>query len=244
MYIQVTNKCNMTCDHCAFNCTSKGQNMSMKTFKNALKFCGDADGGEGVQLGGGEPTLHPKFWEMLGLGLSVSDVWLATNGSTTETALRLCSMARRGVIGCVLSMDEWHDEIDWEVVEAFQDGMERSMRYNGNTGHHPSNYGYKPLHLVHADTHDRREIRDVSDSVSKRGRAVETETWHKDECSCQGLMCRPNGDAYPCGCLDAPKLGNVNESEALQDAIDELNEDEGYMDNRCHCDIGACEVTA
>jgi len=228
MYIQITNKCNMSCSHCAFSCGAKGQSMTMKTFKNALKYCDE----ENITLGGGEPTIHPKFWEFIGLGLSVGEIWLATNGSITETALRLCVMAKRGVIGCALSMDEWHDPIDQVVVDAFQDGMTRDSPRYSDQGYHP-NRGSGT-----GNQNDRREIRDVSFNVSKRGRAIESGVWHKDECTCPGLMCRPNGDMYPCGCSDAPKIGNVNDDEVDMSIL----EDEAYRDSECSRDIGKCEV--
>lgn len=69
MYIQITTRCNMHCDHCGFDCTHKGSNMSLDTFKNALGYCS-----EHVMLGGGEPTLHPKFWEFFGRAMGHGDV--------------------------------------------------------------------------------------------------------------------------------------------------------------------------
>ena len=185
--------------------------MTLETFKNALSLCD-----ESVQLGGGEPTLHANFWEILGLSLSIGDVWLATNGSKTETALRLCSMARRGVIGCALSMDHWHDEIDYRVVEAFQDDMERSTRQGDNGKRYYTNYGYRPKPRYGDADLDSREIRDISDDVAKRGRAIENELFHRNECSCPGPMVRPNGDIHVCGCLDAPCIGNVNGPDGFE----------------------------
>ena len=32
-YIQITERCNMLCDHCGMSCTSEGEDMSMKVFK-------------------------------------------------------------------------------------------------------------------------------------------------------------------------------------------------------------------
>jgi len=210
MYIQITTRCNMTCEHCSQRASERGSDMSLKTYKNAIELCKDYD--DMVQLGGGEPTLHPKFWEFLGLGLSVGELWLATNGSNTETSLALCGMARRGVIGCALSMDHWHDPIDWDVVEAFQDGMKRSMRSNDNSGLYYTDQGYQA-----AKAGDGREIRDVSNNILKRGRAIDNECWHEDGCVCNTLTVKPNGDARGCGCPRATKLGNVNETVNIPD---------------------------
>lgn len=63
MYVEITERCNMTCAHCAANATAIGEDMTIKVFKKAIK---SAIGqSEEIYLGGGEPTLHPKFMDML-----------------------------------------------------------------------------------------------------------------------------------------------------------------------------------
>ena len=89
--------------------------MSIRTFKQCLDL-----GDEMLAIGGGEPTVHPKFWELLGLALGYCEnVWLATNGKKTDTALRLARLAARGVLGVDLSLDDWHESIDNAVVKAY-----------------------------------------------------------------------------------------------------------------------------
>lgn len=50
-YLQITDKCNMSCKHCGMSCTKKGTFMSIETFRNALNI-----GDESITIGGGEPT--------------------------------------------------------------------------------------------------------------------------------------------------------------------------------------------
>lgn len=185
MYIQITTKCNMTCEHCGFACTAKGEDMSLETFRNALEYCE-----EHITIGGGEPTLHPKFWDIIALSLSKFDLWLATNGSITETALTLAGMAKKGILGCDLSQDEYHDPIDYVVVEAFR----------------TTPYHLLPLH-ERERSKDRRGVRDVSGDETKAGRC----SWgEEDRCVCDDFIITPNGDVMACGCDDAPCLGNIN----------------------------------
>ena len=193
MYIQITTKCNMTCKHCCMNATCQGDDMTLETYKAALTHC---DGQ--ITLGGGEPTIHPEFWQFMGLALGAQyneSVWLATNGSMTDTSLALCNMARNGVIGCALSLDEWHDEIDYEVEEAFTDGMtlDREGRWK---------LGYD------AKKGDGREVRNVGigDGPMKQGRCDWSE---RIECACNSLTVKPNGDVMLCGCEDSIKIGDV-----------------------------------
>lgn len=181
MYIQITDHCNMHCAHCAFSCgPRKKRFMTIETFIAAIDFIGE----DHIDIGGGEPTLHPQFWALIGYALgSCESAWLATNGSQTETTIKLANMARRGVIGCDLSIDFYHDPIDDRARKAFS--------------------------KLGSSDNDMRAIRDVSYTVKKRGRAIRTSTWAEEGCACDGVMVDPDGDIFTCGCRRL-KIGNVH----------------------------------
>ena len=165
--------------------------MSIETFRKAMLEIGD----ESVSIGGGEPTLHPLFWQILGESMGFSDyVWLATNGSITETALSLAKMAKKGVIGCALSQDYYHDEIEQSVIDAFT--KTKAHAYDRNTD-------------------DNREIRDVSNNIINSGRAKDNDITDKIDCVCPDLIIKPNGDVMSCGCEDALCFGNVHKSVTM-----------------------------
>jgi len=175
--------------------TAKGEDMSIGTFKNALEY------DEYITIGGGEPTLHPKFWEMMGLALGFGEyVWLATNGSITKTALALARMAKKGMIGCALSQDVYHDEIDYAVVQAFTKDK-------------------KPYYGYGQTNEDYREIRDVTGKEINGGRCGFGE---EDNCVCPGLVCKPNGELRACGCDGAPSFGNINTQINIPDDWDQM----------------------
>jgi MoaA/NifB/PqqE/SkfB family radical SAM enzyme len=187
MYIRITSRCNMTCAHCAYNCTAKGADMSLKTYEAALKFSSDM-GDESVSIGGGEPTMHPLFWQFLGLAMADFEyVWMATNGSKTNTALALAKMARRGVVSVALSQDSYHDPIDESVVEAF------TVKRNTYGG------------IENRDS-DLREIRNVNGKEINAGRC---DFGEDSGCVCPDLLIEPDGTIKGCGCADAPTLGTV-----------------------------------
>jgi hypothetical protein len=164
--------------------------MSRKVFKAGCALA--ADHGETICIGGGEPTLHPLFWDFIGIALSYADdpgmIWLATNGKKTEDALQLARLARNGVIAVALSLDKWHDPIDTRVGKAFTEGLggQRFSPYNN----------------------DLREIRNVEQSVKPFGRAVLNSLWKTPGCVCDTLSCDPDGNLYACGC-QTEKLGTV-----------------------------------
>jgi hypothetical protein len=121
----ITTRCNMTCDHCCFSCTSEGEDMSYEIFKKGIDTLGD----DYIGIGGGEPTLHPDFWKFIGYALGHTDhVWMATNGSQTEIALVLANLAHKDVLGVDLSQDDYHDDIDPKVIDAFRNLDGASIR--------------------------------------------------------------------------------------------------------------------
>ena len=168
----------MTCDHCCFDCKEYGEDMSFEVFKKAVEYSQDL-----IAIGGGEPTIHPQFDKFLLYAITHTDeVWLATNGKLTDTALMLAKLAKKGVILCDLSQDIYHDPIDQVVIEAFTNTIREEK---------PSN--------------DLRSIRNVTGKVLKAGRSKEG----REGCPCEDFMIKPNGAIVQCGCLDSPVVGNV-----------------------------------
>jgi len=163
--------------------------MSLKTFTKACDLA--EDGGEYISIGGGEPTIHPKFWQMVGIAQGRTPegpIWLATNGKNKKEALRLANIARHGILSVCLSLDVYHEPIDPEVSKAFERPKKTAFNYGQSDN-------------------DFREIRDVSGNIKKCGRAVELPE-ATEGCRCDELFVVPNGDVFKCGCL-THKIGNV-----------------------------------
>ena len=198
----------MKCKHCGMSCTRKGQDMSMQTFQNTLKYYNEymSDGCESIMIGGGEPTLHPLFWQFIGLTLSLNEynentIWLATNGSQTKTALALANMAQKGVISVALSQDDFHDPIDQRVVKAFT----------------KDSYDY----ICKPNVEDFREIRNVNNYIINTGRAKRLKGYDvHDDCICNHLFIKPDGTVRACGCTKSPSFGNINTKVTIPDAWD------------------------
>lgn len=181
-YIQITTICNYRCPHCCFSCTKKGEHMSFEVFKKAVEYARN-NGDEQLVIGGGEPTLHPQFWDIIGYGLTNGffngNLWMATNGSQKEIMKRLRDMAKEGIMSVAVSDDRFHPPLDPEVKEWFRRDF-NTYRDDLRSFHGPQ----VPI---------------------KRGRAKTG----KDECCCEGPMIKPNGDIYHCGCPKSIKIGDV-----------------------------------
>ncbi len=189
MYIMITDRCNMRCSHCCYSCTETGQDMTIETFVKACQLA--ESNGEMIVLGGGEPTLHPLFWQFFGIAMKYAaltgpQLYLVTNGTRTEDTVALAALAYKGVLGVSLSYGDYHDKsmVDERVIRAF------------------NNIGLTLL--------DSREVNSVS-IVSATGRAAD---WGLNYCACDSWVINPNGDVFPCGCrLQA--IGNVNSKSVL-----------------------------
>ena len=189
-YIQITTVCNYRCRHCCFSCTEQGEYMTMDTFRAALK-CSDLGKIKQnkypynrIVIGGGEPTLHPNFWEMIELsmvnGFTGEKIWLATNGSQKETTKRLSEMAHKGEISVSVSVDQFRPPLDPEVKEWFT-----------------------------KDIGDKKDLRSfyINNVPIKMGRAKRMRG--VVSCCCQAIFITPDGNAYQCGCPERIKIGDV-----------------------------------
>ena len=132
MYMQITTRCNMKCAHCCYSCSPhKGKHMNYNTFLEAVRFIGEHD--ENVSIGGGEPTLHPRFFDILRHCLWVFNyVWMATNGKRTKTMWRLVNILdgydededdpiiSEDKLTVALSTDYFHEAIDYNIREMWK----------------------------------------------------------------------------------------------------------------------------
>ncbi len=78
--LQITTKCNLSCPHCYANGIAGGYHLAFSEIKKIIDQCSEMGVFE-LALGGGEPTLHPDFQNILRYAQSKGVVPnLATNG--------------------------------------------------------------------------------------------------------------------------------------------------------------------
>lgn len=214
MYIQLTEKCNMTCVHCCFAATRHGETMSRDVYIRALELAEEL--GDFVTLGGGEPTVHPDFIAFAEKAMDfardrrIEGVPLViTNGKLVTKARQLLRWVENEYpIAVELSQDPWHDPIRPEIVAGFR-ALDRQRKYR----EFDQGYG---------------GVRSVS-WINPVGRAVEhknefDQLHAEDTCCCETVLVDPLGNVFSCGCK-THLLGNVFEHD-LADYLRGLEWDE------------------
>jgi len=161
--------------------------MTMKTFKQALTHIDS----EYLIIGGGEPTLHPKLFEMIGIGISKGfygeHLYMVTNGSQKDIMYKLSNMAKDGIMKVLVSNDQYHPPLDLEVKKWFTKSE--------------SSYG--------RSDRDFRGFNGERCDPIRTGRAKELAESREGVCCCEGPFIVPNGDVYQCGCDERIKIGDV-----------------------------------
>jgi len=218
MYLQITTKCNMKCGHCCYSCNRNGKHGDYHFMLKALDFISDY--ADILAIGGGEPTLHPRFFDILRYALARFDsVWMATNGSRLKSMQRLyniitqddwcdTSIFQEDRLTVALSQDPFHSPIDSWVKNTWQRNR--------------SSPGF--------------EIRDVTQSRSgiiAQGRAKRTGSgWNTDDCVCADHIIKPDGQIRLCGCIDAPVIGTI--WDGIQEEWTALIDAENFHDHGCY----------
>ena len=90
LFFEITNRCNLHCKHCGSSCTSKGQSLSVQDVENTLASIQSDH--PMICLTGGEPLLHPDFFEIAKLVRAMGFSWGMTTNATLideETAFKL-----------------------------------------------------------------------------------------------------------------------------------------------------------
>jgi uncharacterized radical SAM superfamily Fe-S cluster-containing enzyme len=133
MLLEITQSCNLTCPTCYAGSSPQNKTfMSVEQFTNTIdglleKGKGDADL---IQLSGGEPTIHPEFFEILEIALDrgIKQVYVNTNAiklSRREFAQRLASYGDR--VSVYLQFDGFKPAT-YELLRGRADLLETKIR--------------------------------------------------------------------------------------------------------------------
>ena len=107
--------------------------MEYHVFQAAVSLA--AEYGEYITIGGGEPTVHPRFFDYLRIANAVDThsgipTLVVTNGKRTAVMHKLISWVRDGLVDAYvdLSLDDFHDPINPEIEKVFM--LTRKKKWN------------------------------------------------------------------------------------------------------------------
>ena len=252
MYLQITSKCNMSCAHCCYSCSMRGKHADYNTVVDMISFARDYT--EMISIGGGEPTLHPRFFDILKHCLTDFDyVWMATNGSQTEIMRRLRDIIYQEdypECDCLEELgEEEYEEYGCLCHEKLTDDTiyqedKLSVALSQDYFHDPIDNWVTDTwtHAANNGGGAHFEIRDVTKSINgvlAQGRGKRTGAgWSEDGCVCSDLMLKPDGKIRLCGCSRAPVIGDIwqgiNEKwEKVIQGDKPLPNGKSYVDTNC-----------
>lgn len=217
-YLQITTRCNMQCSHCCYSCApGKGKHGDYNTILAGIRFA--ADYNESITIGGGEPTLHPRFFDILRECLNTFEyVWMATNGGNTKAMYRLKDI----IDNCDYENVECNCSIE-DQESGYCNCYDKADILNGegkltvalSTDHYHDPINPKIWELWHNRVGRKNqgfELRNVlnsRDGASRTGRAERTGAgWH-EHCVCSDIMIKPDGKLRACGCPRSTVIGDV-----------------------------------
>ena len=112
LFFEITNRCNLSCAHCGSSCTSSGESLSVADVETTLKsISGDKPA---VCLTGGEPMLHPNFFEIAECVRNMDFLWGMTTNATLidgAAAERLKQAGMSTVSVSIDGMEQSHDTL-------------------------------------------------------------------------------------------------------------------------------------
>src|SRR5215471_18082415 len=103
--VQIDERCNLHCAHCFVSATRAGQSMPYEDIASMLIPRLAACRVERVTLTGGEPTIHPRFTDIVrALRGAAMEVGFCTN-ATTLTDTQISELAAIGGVHANVSLD-------------------------------------------------------------------------------------------------------------------------------------------
>jgi len=112
LFFELTNRCNLRCRHCGSSCTAIGQQLSTRDVVSTLESVLPEQ--PMICLTGGEPLLHPDFFEIAERIRSMGFYWGMTTNATLideATARRLKQVGMSTVSVSLDGMEQAHDAL-------------------------------------------------------------------------------------------------------------------------------------
>ena len=129
LFVELTQHCNLTCLHCGSSCApGKGKMLDKDLLCHALKTIAEDFEVSKVMicLTGGEPMLHPQFWEIIQYIHQLGFPWGMTTNGTLIKAYEAQRLKECGIGSITLSIDGIQKSHD--ALRGVHGSFERAIR--------------------------------------------------------------------------------------------------------------------
>ena len=112
LFFEITNRCNLYCRHCGSICSGNGQSLTIEDIRNVLSSVSPYE--PSICLTGGEPMLHPDFFEIAVCVRNMGFFWGMTTNATLiddASALKLRQTGMSTVSVSLDGMESAHDSL-------------------------------------------------------------------------------------------------------------------------------------
>ncbi|MBR0192061.1 MAG: radical SAM protein [Thermoguttaceae bacterium] len=103
LFFEITNRCNLKCRHCGSNCTAKGEALTVEDVEATLRTIRGEK--PTICLTGGEPMLHPDFYEIAERVRALGFFWGMTTNATLIDDEATAKLKRAGLATVSVSLD-------------------------------------------------------------------------------------------------------------------------------------------
>lgn len=103
LFFEITDRCNLNCIHCGSNCSSEGSCLTIDDITSALRSV--MQDKPMICLTGGEPMLHPDFFEIANCVSSMGFFWGMTTNATLIDDAAAQNLKQAGLSTVSVSLD-------------------------------------------------------------------------------------------------------------------------------------------
>lgn len=103
LFFEITNRCNLNCKHCGSSCSSKGDALTVEDVESTLRTLKHEK--PMICLTGGEPLMHPNFFEISNCVHTMGFDWGMTTNATLIDENTAAELKRTGMNTVSVSLD-------------------------------------------------------------------------------------------------------------------------------------------
>ena len=191
LFFEITDRCNLNCRHCGSSCRAEGRALSAEDVKRVLRSLNGEN--PTICLTGGEPMLHPGFFEIAQCVRDAGFFWGMTTNATLIDAKAAARLKDAGLSTVSVSLDGM--EASHDALRRQEGAWQKAVK--GIKALQDAGLEPQVSTVVHRD--NIHELEELYEFLIEKGimswRAINIEPIGR-ACAEEGLMLSPEQFAY------------------------------------------------